>query len=192
MFLVRRPSSPRIDSFLRESAQLPLSYSPVGIAHHPDGSLRLDEVRIAIGRGDADFARACAALRAWRQFDLGWIELHPRRAPIAIGTNVAVLIRHLGFWSLNGCRVVDHVSDERSGRWFGYAYATLPTHAELGEELFEVSLDAATGEVWYSIRAASRPRARLARLGGPVVRRLQARFRRDSVAAMRRATAGTG
>jgi hypothetical protein len=70
---------------------------------------------------------------------------------------------------------------------FGYAYGTLTNHAESGEELFEVSIDPASGEVRYRIRAASKPRAPLARLGYPIVRTLQARFRRDSVLAMRRA-----
>jgi hypothetical protein len=41
--------------------------------------------------------------------------------------------------------------------------------------------------VWYDILAFSRPRQLLARLGYPLVRRLQRRFGRDSAAAMRRA-----
>jgi hypothetical protein len=79
--------------------------------------------------------------------DLGWVETFPGHAPVGAGTVVAVLIRHLGFWSLNGARVV------------------------------------------YRLRAASRPRAALARLGKPIVRALQARFRRDSLAAMTRVNA---
>ena len=39
----------------------------------------------------------------------------------------------------------------------------------------------------YSIRAISRPRAVLTRVGKPIVRPLQARFRRDSVGALKRA-----
>jgi hypothetical protein len=46
--------------------------------------------------------------------------------------------------------------------------------------------------VKYRIRAISKPQAALARLGQPIVRALQARFRRDSVAAMKRATTGFG
>jgi uncharacterized protein (UPF0548 family) len=38
--------------------------------------------------------------------------------------------------------------------------------------------------VWYDIRAFSRPRHVLARLGYPLTRRTQKRFARDSVAAM--------
>jgi uncharacterized protein (UPF0548 family) len=40
------------------------------------------------------------------------------------------------------------------------------------------------GSVWYDILAFSRPRHWLARLGAPVARHFQARFRRDSMAAM--------
>jgi uncharacterized protein (UPF0548 family) len=97
-----------------------------------------------------------------------------------------VLIRHLGIWSLNGCRVVYPVG-EREAAEFGFAYGTLSNHAECGEEIFKVTLHPGTGEVSYVIRAVSRPRAPLARLGHPVVRALQARFRRDSTRAMQRA-----
>ena len=55
--------------------------------------------------------------------------------------------------------------------------------------VYEIAGDE-TGEVLYVIRAASRPRALLARLGYPVTRSLQARFRRDSAAAIARAIAG--
>ena len=68
----------------------------------------------------------------------------------------------------------------------GFAYGTLAEHAETGEEIFQVSIDAVTDEVSYVIRAVSRERALLAHLGFPIARALQARFRRDSVAAMRR------
>jgi uncharacterized protein (UPF0548 family) len=68
-----------------------------------------------------------------------------------------------------------------------FSYGTLVNHAERGEELFEVALDAGTGEVTYRIRAASQPRAVLARLGYPLARMLQARCRRESAEAMQRA-----
>ena len=66
--------------------------------------------------------------------EIGWVEAFPRDASIESGTVVAVLIRHLGFWSLNGCRVLYHLDggDTR----FGFAYGTLTNHAEAGEELF--------------------------------------------------------
>ena len=48
-------------------------------------------------------------------------------------------------------------------------------------------MDSRTLAVTYRIRATSWPNAALAHLGQPIVRRLQARFRRDSLAAMARA-----
>jgi uncharacterized protein (UPF0548 family) len=70
---------------------------------------------------------------------------------------------------------------------FGFAYGTLPEHAESGEERFLIEWDRGENSVWYDILAFSRPRHWLARLGYPLTRRLQARFRRDSAAAMLKA-----
>ena len=190
MFLARRPSPEYIERFLRDSHDLPLSYGPIGIVRPGVEPEDLDEATTVIGRGKGDFERARAALLAWRQFDIGWVDTFPRHAPIAVGTVVAVLIRHLGFWSLNGCRIVYGVGSLDDPARFGFAYGTLPNHAEAGEELFEVFLDPQTEEVVYRIRATSWPRATLARIGQPIVRVLQARFRRHSAAAMRRATRG--
>ena len=188
MFLTRRPAPAAIDRFLRDSQALPLSYGPIGLVRDVPLDRPFDEQVVAVGRGADDFERARAALMAWKQFDIGWVDLFPRQAPVAVGTVVAVVIRHLGFWSMNGCRVLYHVDD--AGRRFGFAYGTLTNHAESGEELFEVFLDPATGVVYYRIRAMSWPQSTLARLGEPYVRVLQARFRRHSAAAMARATRG--
>jgi uncharacterized protein (UPF0548 family) len=189
MFLSRRPSTPGIERFLEWSRRLPLSYGPIGLVDHPAGNYTLDEQAVAIGQGESDFERACTALTMWRHFDLGWVEVFPGQAPIETGTVVAVLVRHLGFWSLNGARVVYRVGGNGNHPAFGFAYGTLTNHAEHGEELFEVRLDPGSGDVLYRIRAVSWPQSPLARIGLPIARRLQARFRRDSAAAMKRAVA---
>ena len=186
MFFPRRPSARDIDRFLSQSRELPLSYSPVGLADTGQAGFDRDEQISIVGRGEAAFTRATAALSEWRHFDLGWVELFPKGASIAPETVVAVQVRHLGFWSLNACRVV--LRYEASGdRAFGFSYGTLTNHAESGEEIFRVSFEPATGDVSYLIRAVSKPQAILARVGYPFVRSLQARFRRDSAAAMTRA-----
>jgi len=187
MFFAKRPSQASIDRFIRDSRGLPLSYEPADVTNSPSTRWNLDSIVATIGAGRSDFDRARAALRNWRQFDLGWVELFPRRAPIEPGSGVAVLVRHVGFWSLNGCRVVTIGEDNESSH---VTYGTLTNHAESGQERFEVFMSQGSGEVTFRIQAVSRPRAALARLGYPVVRRLQARFRADSVEAMRRATAG--
>jgi len=188
MFLLRRPSSAAIDRFLLESRDLPVSYSPIGILGDTIAANKLDEAVVQVGRGKADFERARAALIAWKQFELGWVEIFPREPPVVTGTVVAVLIRHLGFWSLNGCRVVYCAGTPDDPARFGFAYGTLPNHAEGGEELFEVFVDGEADAVMYRIRATSWPQTALAFIGQPIVRMLQARFRRDSCAAMKRAT----
>ena len=185
MFLVRRPSPREIKQFLDRSQDLPLSYEPVGIAQESPHGFKIDEASSVIGHGLESFARAKQALTNWKQFELGWVELHPRGASIEVGTVVAVLVRHLGFWSLNGCRIVFLL--EKEEMTFGFAYGTLNNHAELGEEIFEVSFDPGSQAVTYRIRAVSRAQAAAARIGYPYTRFLQERFRRDSIAAMRRA-----
>jgi uncharacterized protein (UPF0548 family) len=192
MFLARRPTRNVIDCFLRQSQDLPLSYGPIGIVRTRTADRDADEVTVTIGRGQADFERARAALLAWKQFDIGWVETFPRQAPLAVGTVVAVLIRHLGFWSLNGCRVLYGVGGPSDVVRFGFAYGTLTNHAESGEELFEVFIDPRTEDVLYRIRARSWPQATLARFGQPIVRALQERFRVHSVAAMKLATRSNG
>ncbi len=187
MFLARRPSQREIEEFIARSRDLPLSYSPIGIAKESPDGFKVDEASGVIGHGQQAFERAKLALAQWRHFDFGWVELVPRGAAIEPGSVVAILVHHLWFWSLNGCRVVYTLGDRRTGLGFGFAYGTLSNHAELGEEIFEVSLVPDSEEVIYRIRAVSKARATLARIGYPFTRMLQARFRRDSITALRRA-----
>jgi uncharacterized protein (UPF0548 family) len=188
MFTWRRPAPAAIEKFLSDSRTRALSYGPVGTVQAPASAFQLDELIVNIGHGAADFDAARTALATWTHFRLGWLEVYPRDAPIVTGTVVAVVIRHFGFWSMNGCRVV-YGLDDAGGRRFGFAYGTLTNHAERGEELFEVAIDGASGDVTYRIRAASRPRAILVRLGYPLARWLQARCRRESGDAMWQAVA---
>src|ERR1043165_7813681 len=187
MFFRRRPSAREVEHFLSASRSLPLSYEPTGIAKQAYPGFTTDEASQGLGSGTAVFTRAKEALIGWHHFELGWVELFPRDARIEAGTVVAVMVNHLGFWSLNGCRIVYTIGDPDSATQFGFAYGTLSNHAERGEEIFEVSIDPASQEVSYHIRAASKPRATLARIGYPFTRFLQARFRRDSLAALQHA-----
>jgi uncharacterized protein (UPF0548 family) len=187
MFLLKRPTRRDIERFLDRSHSLPLSYGPTGIVSGGSAVGRLDEQVTTVGCGEADFKRATLALARWQHFNLGWVEAFPVEMSIDTGTDVAVLIHHLGFWSLNGARVLYQVGGTDGQAMFGFAYGTLTNHAESGEELFEVSINRHSGDVIYRIRAVSWPQIVLARIGQPIVRVLQARFRRDSALAMRRA-----
>ena len=187
MFLTHRPSQRELQEFLDQSRELPLSYEPVGIARNSPAGFNADLSSAVIGHGRSTFESAKIALAGWRHYEMGWVELLPAGAAIEPDTNVAVLVRHLGFWSLNGCRVVYGIGDRQSEESFGFAYGTLTNHAELGEEIFEVRLDPESQEVIYRIQAVSKPRAPIARVGYPIARYFQARFRRDSTQALRRA-----
>ena len=98
------------------------------------------------------------------------------------------MFRAFGLWWLNAARIVYAVDEAtESVARYGFAYGTLPGHVEAGEERFLVEWDRRDDSVWYDIRAFSRPRHILTRLGKWQVRRLQQRFRDDSAAAMLRA-----
>jgi uncharacterized protein (UPF0548 family) len=187
MFLLSKPTVADISRFLDRARDMPLSYAQPGMASRPPAGFKLDDFVATIGSGHQDFSRAREALFAWKHYEFDWVEAVPHRPSTEPGSVFGVAIRHLGIWSLNGGRVLERFDRTDDRMSCGFSYGTLADHAECGEELFEVFLDPETGEVKYRIRAVSRPRALLARLGGPVVRLLQARFRRDSAAAMTRA-----
>jgi len=192
MFLMRRPSMADITRFLDASRALPLSYAPTGIVKEKPDTGRFDQQVVRVGHGRADFERSRAALMGFKQFEMGLVETFPRDARAEPGTVVAVLIRHLGFWSLTGARVLYQVGGNNGEAAFGFAYGTLTNRAESGEELFEVFIDRESGDVKYRIRAVSWPQTPLAWIGQPIARVLQARFRRDSAAAMKRVLMARG
>lgn len=120
-------------------------------------------------------------------FSLGWTELCWPDSAIRVGSEVAVLIRHLGFYSLNGSRIVYVTDDEREGvRRYGFAYGTTTEHAEAGEERFLIEWNKANDIVYYDLLAFSRPAHVLSRTGYPLVRALQKRFAKASMASMLR------
>lgn len=187
MFLLSRPVEAEIRAFLTTQKGRPFSYAEVGRSTEgaPHG-YNCDHNRIQLGTGADTFARAIAAVRQWKMFDLPWVQLCWPDAPIEPGAAVAVLVSHLGFWSLNACRIVYVLEEHGAVERYGFAYGTLLEHAERGEERFTVEYHSEDQSVWYDLFAFSRP-GPLARLAYPVARTLQKRFARDSKLAMRRA-----
>ena len=183
------PSRDRICAFIASQRDQAFSYAEQGATGEsaPQG-YTVDHHRIQLGWGSALFERAAEALRQWKMFDTGWIDICWPDTPIRVGSMVAVVARHYRFWSLNACRVVYVVDDRGAARRYGFAYGTLAEHGETGEERFTVELRREDETVWYDIYAFSRPTG-LARLGYPFSRRLQKRFAHDSKNAMRRAVA---
>jgi uncharacterized protein (UPF0548 family) len=185
MFMLIRPSPSTIEDFLLRQRDVDLSYPEIGSTSDslPQG-YTIDRNCIRLGQGGDTFRRAASCLQTWQMFKLGWAEVHPSGSAIEVGSTVAILVSHFGFWSLNACRIVYVHEGERS---HGFAYGTLDDHAEQGEERFSVEWALEDDSVSYSILAFSRPRKWQSRIGWPLSRMLQRRFARDSMAAMKRA-----
>ena len=189
-----RPTADRLAASLRAVRDAAPTHEPGGLDGPGDrwacaGPLRTGH-RVDLGRGPAAFAAAREALLAWRQFP-DWATVHggdcvgPPAAP-AVGGEVCVLARGGGLWWSNPARIYE-VRDEPD--CFSVAYVTLPGHLCRGEERFRLTREP-DGRVWFDVRADSQLAHPLAKLAGPLVRRRQKEFARDSLAAMRRAVAG--
>lgn len=184
---LRRPTSGEIQSFLLRQQGRPFSYPHVEASRAtPPPGWVVDHNRVCLGHGREVYEAARAAVRRWEMFRIGWVEIQGSDAPLAPGLVVAPLARALGVWFLNACRVVYVIDEEGPARRFGFAYGTLPDHAESGEERFLVEWRE-DDSVWYDLLAFSRPGHWLTWLGFPVVRTLQRRFAAASLAAMKRA-----
>ena len=185
MFLFRRPSEAHIREFLRTREDDSFSYPEVGATRHAaPASYDVDHNRMMLGRGVEDYERAKQAIRDWKMFDVPGLQLCYPDTPIEAGRNVAPLAHHLGFYSLNACRIVYVIEEPMR---FGFAYGTLTEHAEIGEERFTVEFHPGSGEVWYDIFAFSRPGHFLVKLGYPYARYKQKQFATGSKEAMKRA-----
>jgi uncharacterized protein (UPF0548 family) len=186
MFCWSKPNRDSVIAFLSAQQNQPFSYDDVGSSRReaPKGYI-VDHNRIKLGQGVQIFERAKCAVAKWKMFDMPWIDLCWPDTPVRLGADVAVVISHLGFWSMNACRIVYVIDEHGSSEKYGFAYGTLPDHGERGEERFTVELNA-DQTVWYDLYAFSRP-STVARVVYPFTRLLQKRFARDSKAAMQKA-----
>lgn len=190
-----RPSPVEIRDLIADRAKLPVTYPETVTTRsgpaEPAPGYHLDHNRVRLGNGRLTFVRAQTALERWAMFPPGWTAVwNDQGEPagsddIQEGRVVATVIRAWGLWWASPCRVVYTIDDkEPTGVVrFGFAYGTLPGHPEEGQERFSVELRP-DDTVWYDLLAISRPRAWTARLGRPLVRRLQRRFQSESMAAM--------
>jgi len=186
---LRPPSAREIAAALR--SELPLSYPEAGATAKLDSPetrnalasrYDVDHRGFALGRGRALFERAQSALRAWRHFEIPWLEWHGA-GPAEAGQVVATVARVAGLWFLNPCRVV-YADFPPGGDRVAYAYGTLPGHPESGEERFLVSFDPVGEGVRFEIAAFSRPAIWLSTLGYPLARRIQRRFAASAAEAL--------
>jgi uncharacterized protein (UPF0548 family) len=190
MFCLSKLSRQSIIDFISAQSNQSFSYPEVGSSRQqaPLG-YTIDHNRINLGHGSNTFERAKLAIRQWKMFDMSWVSLCWPETPIEPGTTVAVLVSHLGFWSLNASRIVYVIQEQGRIEKYGFAYGTLADHAEIGEERFTAEFNQDDQTVWFDLYAFSRPRS-ATRLAYPFSRILQKRFARDSKAAMYRAVSG--
>jgi len=148
-------------------AALPLTYSEMGATAGPlpDGYHHVLKSAV-IGRGRPRFEEAADSGMRWGMLRGAGLRVEATSEVAAVGSEVIV---HLGPVRAP-CRVV-YVVDEPDRR--GFAYGTLPGHAESGEELFMVRYEPATDEVFADVVAFSRHATWWSRLGSPVTSVIQ-------------------
>jgi uncharacterized protein (UPF0548 family) len=114
-----------------------------------------------IGHGRSRYEAAAEEGMRWGMLRGAGLRVEATSDVAAVGAEVIV---HLGPVRAP-CRVV-YLVDESDRR--GFAYGTLPGHAESGEERFVVRYDPATDEVYAEVVAFSRHATWWSRLGSPV------------------------
>ena len=159
------PDPGRLDETLREAAQLEVTYDRVGSTLDPTTDCHSRTVEL----GRDTFDAAVEGLKAWVCHRGIAASVHPEGAPIAVGTTVLVVLRVGPVRLLVPDRIVAVVNEPDS---FGFAYGTLPGHPERGEEAFLIERRA-DGCTTATIRVVAEGDWLIARLAGPVVRRLQ-------------------
>ncbi|WP_020377389.1 DUF1990 family protein [Candidatus Microthrix parvicella] len=155
---------------LAASAATEAPTAPAGMLHSPVPSgFRRDRWTRLVEHDDFDLARR--AITDWAAQRSAGVTLSPPSPDIAIGTTLAFAYP-VGPGSVTGtCRIVE-VIDEPDR--FGFVYATLPHHPEVGEELFLVERDDG-GALTAAIDAVWRPANLITRIGLPVTRFFQRR-----------------
>lgn len=181
MISVRQPSAQALARLVDEQAGRELTYSehgatqgamPPGYHHHEW------ETELGTFRQEA-FDLLADGLAHWLVQRRSGITIFPDE-PVRPGLTFAFWFRlPAGYVTATG-RVV-YVTNEPDLR--GFAYGTLPDHPERGEEAFHLARKGS--EMVFRVRAFSRPRHPLARLGAPVSRALQVRMNRSYLSAMR-------
>lgn len=194
MLRITAPTEEELRAWSRSVKSDQLSYPGVGTTRQIDGpsfapprGFQFDRRRTRLGSGDALFESAADAVLLGQMFPTGWFRAALPPRPLVEGDILAIAARCGGLWWANAARVVYVLNehDERSRRR-GFAYGTLPSHVERGEERFLVE-QLPDGSVWYDLAAFSRPRHPLVWAAYPLARRMQERFRRDSAAALQSA-----
>ena len=174
MLTLGRPSPARLQAALDRARGQEVTYPEVGATAGdlPARSLRLRR-EVALGRGDAVFARAALGVRGWQLQERAGLLVRAEAPTADLGTTVTLAVPLGPLWRLASCRVVRVVEEADDGvRRQGFAYGTLPGHPESGEEAFVVEQDAA-GDVVLRLAVFSRLATWDARALPPAARAVQ-------------------
>jgi len=169
MFSLTDPPPQQLARFLADQREREFSYAQVGWSREamaPPGAF-VNQGSSVIGRGRADYDRACRALLAWRMMPHGWLRIDPPGAAIEPAAIVATVARGPGLWTVNACRIV-YVSDSEDPRG--------------GSDAAVDDLTPPTGRTPASASRGDRPKP------GDIVQQSGGQIRRPSGASVRRHT----
>ena len=184
MFSLTKPSPDALARLVAQQGHYELTYAEHGAtAGEMPAGYHHDEWETSLGDFSQDkFDRLADALLHWRVQGGSGLTIFPDE-PVRPNLTFALWFRlPVGCYATAAGRVVYLTSEpDRSG----FAYGTLPGHPEQGEEAFH--LVRRDDELLFRVRAFSRPRHPLARLGAPVSRLLQRRMNEAYLKTMREA-----
>lgn len=180
----KKPTQSEVLEWASQSENLPFSYKAFDKVWFDDfpKNYSHDRNKILLGKGDTVFQRAKQAIINWEQFPSTWTKVYA--ATFQEKAVVTMVFRLFNIWWWNNCRIVRIINEPDK---FGMIYGTLNNHVESGEELFLIEMNA-TGEVWYHIKAFSRPRFWMARIAKPFARMYQRRFVKESFQTLKQLT----
>ena len=175
------PKPQKLVDFLQNQQNKPYSYQNVGGSN--DGlqkGFNNDHNFVNLGHGEQVWVNAKNALKNWKQFPASWTKIIPNDTLLMKSKTVAVLFKLFGIWWINSARIVYSIDEKDK---FGFAYGTLQGHLEKGEELFLIERDQ-NGEIFYHIKAFSKPDYWFVWMVFPLARYFQRRFVKESMKIM--------
>ena len=187
MFSLTKPSHDSLSRLVAQQRDHELTYAEHGATagDMPPG-FHHDEWAADLGPfSQATFDRLADQLRHWHVQTGSGLTIFPAE-PVRPGLTFVFWFRLPGAYATAAGRVV-YVTSEPDRA--GFAYGTLPAHPERGEEAFHLAREG--DRLVFRVRAFSRPRHPLARLGAPVSRVLQARMNQAYLMTMRQAAGVT-
>jgi len=181
VFSLTKPSQVALSRLVAQQSDRELTYAEHGATagEMPPG-YHHDEWEADLGAfSQATFGRLADQLRHWHVQTGSGLTIFPA-GPVRPGLTFALWFRLPGAYATAVGRVV-YVTSESDQT--GFAYGTLPGHPERGEEAFHLVREG--DRLLFKVRAFSRPRHPLARLGAPVSRLLQLRMNQAYLKTMR-------